>query len=250
MVTLAILGTVGFRWYARPMTLLPEATLALASTPSVAFAAGDDGRLTYTPITGAAPDIGLVFYPGALVPPAAYAPAALALAEAGFLVVVVPMPFNLAVFDIDAAAAVIRDHPKIETWAIAGHSLGGAMAAQFIDSHPGTMAGLALWAAYSAADLADDRVRVVNSYGTLDRSRPPVRSRCSGLKWSSMPSKAATMNRWAGTRVSQAILRHRSAGPRNRIESCWPRPTCSASSKPSRTRRHSPSDGVEVDGGV
>jgi dienelactone hydrolase len=172
MVTLAILGTVGFLWYARPMTLLPEATLALASTPSVAFAAGDDGRLTYTPITGAAPDIGLVFYPGALVPPAAYAPAALALAEAGFLVVVVPMPFNLAVFDIDAAAAVIRDHPKIETWAIAGHSLGGAMAAQFIDSHPGTMAGLALWAAYSAADLADDRVRVVNSYGTLDNGAP------------------------------------------------------------------------------
>ena len=78
------------------------------------------------------------------------------------------MPFNLAVFGIDAAAAVIKAHPEIEHWAVGGHSLGGSMAAQFIDSHPDTVEGLVLWASYSAADLSQDDLAVVSAYGTLD----------------------------------------------------------------------------------
>ena len=143
------LAFAGFLWWAQPQPLLPEATAALASTPTVAFAEDPDGRLTYTPVAGT-PEAGLILYPGGKVPPAAYAPQAQAIAERGHLVAIVSVPFNLAVFDIDAAQAVIDDHPEISAWAIGGHSLGGSMAAQFVDSHPGLVAGLVLWASYSA----------------------------------------------------------------------------------------------------
>jgi Alpha/beta hydrolase family len=168
LVALAVLAIGGFLWWAQPQPLLPEATAALSSTPTVAFVEGPDGRLTYAPASGA-PQAGLILYPGGKVPPAAYAPQAQAIAERGYLVAIVPVPFNLAVFDIDAAQAVIDDHPEISTWAVGGHSLGGSMAAQFIDSHRGLAAGLVLWASYSAADLSDDAVAVASTFGTLDR---------------------------------------------------------------------------------
>jgi len=175
---LGILFAIGigwFLWYVQPQPLLPEATAALASTPEVTFEQGTDGRLTFTP-TAAAPTTGLILYPGGKVPPAAYAPAAREIATAGYLVSIVPVPFNLAVFGIDAANAVIDDHPEIASWSVGGHSLGGSMAAQYIDSHSGVVDGLVLWAAYSAADLADDGILVTSSYGTLDHGVPSFTS--------------------------------------------------------------------------
>lgn len=103
------------------------------------------------------------------MPPAAYAPVAWSIAEAGYLVVLVPAPWNFAIFAIDAAEAVIEDHSSITSWAVGGHSLGGASAALFIDGHEGLVDGLVLWASYSSVDLSDAGVLVSLSYGTLDR---------------------------------------------------------------------------------
>ena len=111
-----------------------------------------------------------------------YAPAARAIAAQGYLVVIVPMPFNLAVFKPAAAEAVIAAHPEIEHWAIGGHSLGGAMAANYVYTHPDAVQGLVLWAAYPAGNnsLADRQLAVVSIYGTQrrvwhpgSRSTPP-----------------------------------------------------------------------------
>ena len=169
-----------FVWWVQPQPLLPEATAALASTPGATFTE-ENGRLTYTPV-GPPPTVGLVLYPGGKVPPAAYAPQARAIAEAGYLAVVVPVPLNLAVFDINAAQAVIDDHPEIAHWAVGGHSLGGSMAAQFIDGHPGKVDGLVLWASYSAADLSGDGLAVVSAYGTLDSGVPSFTSSANVAK--------------------------------------------------------------------
>jgi hypothetical protein len=171
LVALVAIGIGGFLWYAQPQPLLPEATAALASTPAATFDEGPDGRLTYAP-TAREPRTGLVLYTGGKVPPAAYAPAARAIAEQGYLVMIVPAPFNLAILDTGAAQAAIDDHPEIVTWAVGGHSLGGASAALFIDGHSGLVDGLVLWAAYSSADLDDDGVLVSSSYGTLDAGVP------------------------------------------------------------------------------
>jgi hypothetical protein len=160
-------AVVGFLWWARPQPLLPEAEAALSSTRAAQYEAGSDGRLTWTP-TAAAPTIGLVLYTGGKVPPAAYAPAARAIAEQGYLVAIVPAPFNLAILDADAADRVIEDHPEIASWAVGGHSLGGATVSLFIDGHPGVVDGLALWASYSSADISTDDLHVLSVYGSLD----------------------------------------------------------------------------------
>jgi len=167
LLVIVIVAVAGFLWWAQPQPLLPEATAALKSTPAAAFQEGPSGRLTFS-ATNEPPDTGLVLYTGGKVPPAAYAPAARAIAEAGYLVVIVPAPLNFAIFDTGAASAVIAEHPEIAAWAVGGHSLGGASAALFIDANPGLVDGLALWASYSSADLADEGLAVSLAYGSLD----------------------------------------------------------------------------------
>ncbi len=157
----------GFLWWSRPQPLLPEATAALASTSAAAFTAGPGGRLTFSP-TADPPDTGLVLYTGGKVPPAAYAPAARSIAEAGYLVVLVPAPLDFAIFDTGAAAPVVADHPEIQAWAVGGHSLGGASAAIYAESQPGSVDGLVLWASFSSVDLSHDGLRVALVYGSLD----------------------------------------------------------------------------------
>lgn len=181
LATLVIVGLVlaigigAFLWWAQPQPLLPEAYAALSSSPGAGFTQGEDGRLTYTP-TGGARSVGLVLYPGGKVPPAGYAPTARAIAEAGYLVSVVPVPFNLAVFDIGAAASVIDDHPEIGRWVVGGHSLGGSMAAQFIAGNPGLVDGLALWASWSAVDVSGEGLTALTTWGTLDGAADSITS--------------------------------------------------------------------------
>ena len=122
LLTILVLGVAGFLWYAQPQPLLPEATAALASTERATYD-GSNGLITYTPSAGT-PTTGLILYPGGKVPSAGYAPQARAIAEAGYLVVIVSVPFNLAVFDIGAAAPVIAAHPEIQHWAVGGLSAG------------------------------------------------------------------------------------------------------------------------------
>ena len=119
---------------------------------------------------GQTPRVGLIFYPGGLVHPDAYAPAARAIAAQGYLVVIPPMPLNLAVIASDRATEVMAAYPDIQRWVVGGHSLGGAMAARYAYQHPDRVAGLVLWAAYpeASASLADRPLPVVSVYGTRD----------------------------------------------------------------------------------
>jgi len=170
VIVIALVG--GLAWFFSPQPLLPEATAALASSPAASFSEEATG-LTYTPV-GASPTTGLILYPGAKVPAAGYAPTARAIAEEGYLVVVVPMPLNFAIFDVDAASGVIAAHPGITRWVIGGHSLGGAMAAQYAADNPGAVDGLALCGAYSASDLAASGLAASSVYGSLDAAAPKI----------------------------------------------------------------------------
>jgi hypothetical protein len=162
----AILIVVAGTWYVQPQPLLPEARAALASTATVTFA-DESGWLSFAPVTDAH-GTGLVFYPGAKVEPAAYAPAAQAIAAQGYPVFIAKMPLNLAILGVDAASGVIAAHPEITRWAIAGHSLGGAMATSFLAAHPEAMDGLALWASYPNADLSALPLVATSVWGSLD----------------------------------------------------------------------------------
>lgn len=119
--------------------------------------------------------MGLILYPGGRVDARAYAPAARAIARHGFLVTIVPMPLDLAFFDLDAAREVISAHPEIDRWAVGGHSLGGAMAARFAHRNPDLISGLVLWAAYPAEsdDLSERDLRVTSISASADGLATP-----------------------------------------------------------------------------
>ena len=154
-------------WAEAVPTTMPAALTALETNERVEVST--DSWLLFGP-TASQPTVGLVLYPGGRVPPRAYAPAAHALAERGYLVAIVPMPLNLAFFDPSAAEDVTEAFPEVAHWAVGGHSLGGAMAARFAYRSPGRVDGLVLWASYPAAsdDLSRTNLSVTSVYGTRD----------------------------------------------------------------------------------
>lgn len=95
----------------------------------------------------------LIFYPGGECDERGYAELLRTIAAGGVTVILVPMPFYLAVLAPNRAEAVQAAYPEIRQWAIAGHSLGGAMAAQYADQHPGQLDGLLLWDAYPPKEI-------------------------------------------------------------------------------------------------
>jgi hypothetical protein len=121
------------------------------------------------------PTTGLIFYPGGRVDPRAYAPSAHAMASKGYLIVIVPMPLNLAVLGAERASLVIQNYTDIQSWVIGGHSLGGSMAASFSFNHPNQIKGLILWASYppSSDDLSDSAIKVTSIYASLDGLATP-----------------------------------------------------------------------------
>jgi len=154
-------------WASTPAAPMPEALAALESDDQVLVET--EPWLVFRPVD-ATPTVGLVLYPGGRVDPRAYAPPARALAEEGVLVVIAPMPLNLAIFAPNRAAEVMAAYPEIDDWAVGGHSLGGAMAARFAYQNPAAVQGLVLWAAYPAStdDLSSQDVQVTSIYGTRD----------------------------------------------------------------------------------
>ena len=114
------------------------------------------------------PTAGLIFYPGGKVEHTAYAPLLRACAENGILCALVRMPGNLAVLDANAADGLQQAHPEVTKWYIAGHSLGGAMAANYAAAHSEDFEGIILLAAYSTKDLSQTSLRVLSVYGSED----------------------------------------------------------------------------------
>jgi pimeloyl-ACP methyl ester carboxylesterase len=154
-------------WASSSSAPMPQALAALQSDDKVEVSTNH--WLTFRP-RAAEPSTGLIIYPGAKVDARSYAPTARAIAEQGYQVVIVPMPFNLAFFGSNAAADVINAYPTIQHWAIAGHSLGGILAAGFAGDHMTEVAGLIFWASYPSNqnNLSSRPLPVLSIYGTRD----------------------------------------------------------------------------------
>ena len=142
----------------------PAAEDALVSDDVVSVTK-QNGNWVFAPES---PTAGLIFYPGGKVENTAYAPLLHDLAEDGILCVLVKMPCNLAVLDMNAADSIPERFPEVTDWYIGGHSLGGAMAASYAAKHTDELDGLVLLASYSTADLTDSGLRVYSTYGSED----------------------------------------------------------------------------------
>jgi hypothetical protein len=164
LAVLLVIATVGFYTWTRiaRYAAFPEAA-ALADQ-----AQREHGWYVFEP--EGTPRVGLIFYPGGLVDPKAYAPLMQRLSDGGVRAVIVPMPLDLAVFSVSRANDVIAAYPDIDTWVIGGHSLGGAMAAEYVKTKPRAAGGLVFLAAYPAdsTDLSSIPAKVVSIYGTED----------------------------------------------------------------------------------
>jgi dienelactone hydrolase len=170
LIATAVAGTVAYLSVNKRNAAQPVAVAAMVSDEVVTVSQPDDQDwLVFSP-TGESPTTGLIIYPGGFVDPAAYAPIARDIAERGYLVVIDPMPLNLAVLGVEGASRIIAAYPNVSGWAIGGHSLGGAMAAEFVANNPGAVDGLALWAAYPAqgTSLRDLAIEAVSIYGDAD----------------------------------------------------------------------------------
>lgn len=111
---------------------------------------------------------GIIIYPGAKVEGNAYATLARKLAEKGYPVYTVDMPFNIAILSSKSAENIINEKTDIKNWVIVGHSLGGVAAttaAENIDS----IKGLVYLASYPSNDnIKDNGVKVLSISGSKD----------------------------------------------------------------------------------
>ena len=135
-----------------------------ASDTSEVIVSEKDGLMVFLPRGGT--DIGMIFYPGGKVEYSAYAPLLYQCARQGITCVLVEMPGNLAVLDMNAAEGIPERYTHVNRWYLAGHSLGGAMASSYLAKHTEDYEGAILLAAYATEALHGEKVLSV--YGSED----------------------------------------------------------------------------------
>lgn len=167
LIATVIIGSYAFSAYAKDYYHALDITASsLTTDETVTISYIDKNTICFMPQDIKA---GIIFYPGGKVEYTAYAPLLHQLAENGYLCILPQMPYNLAVFDINAADDIPKQFSDITSWYLAGHSLGGAMASSYIAKHTSEYDGLILLGAYAASDLSDSNLRIISLYGSNDQ---------------------------------------------------------------------------------
>jgi hypothetical protein len=163
--TILVIAISSTAIYLIPYSAASDAVAALHSTANVTVTQNDKS-ISFLPHTPAR--VGLIFYPGAKVDPAAYAITMRTLADSGYATFIVKMPLNIALLAENRADDVIVAHPEIHIWAVGGHSLGGVAACDYAASHM-NITGLLLFAAYPSGDISQrTNLQVVSISGSRD----------------------------------------------------------------------------------
>lgn len=141
--------------------------VAIASMQSDSTMRVQDNLIILSPSTPS--DTALIFYPGAKVEHLAYLPILEKIKQrCGITCILVKMPFNMAIFDTNAADEIINQFPEIKNWYIGGHSMGGAMASDYASKHQEKVKGLILLGAYIYGNYPAEKAMTV--YGTFNTS--------------------------------------------------------------------------------
>ena len=123
----------------------------------------------------------LLFLPGSLVDPIAYAPIARAAANAGFATTILELPRRGAFGGaddpalLDAARAIIARRDGTMRWVVAGHSRGAVVVSRLASDPPNRLAGLVLIGSSHPRDvsLASLSIPVTKIAGTRDGLASP-----------------------------------------------------------------------------
>lgn len=124
-----------------------DKTDILSSNKYIVFT-DTDNYLSFIPKVDST-KVSLLFFPGALVQPEAYAPFLKDLAMKGYSSYIQKIPFRIAITDNMEEKALADAYSKINSsidtkWVIMGHSRGGRMAANYSAKYPDSISGLVL----------------------------------------------------------------------------------------------------------
>lgn len=127
--------------------------------------------------------VGLIFFPGGMVQPEAYAPMLRTIAEQGYSIFIVKLPFGSAPLKsqeadvINQALEIISANELIQHWFVGGHSRGAAIASRFAYAHGASFDGLILIGTShpkeQAFDLSSTTLTVTKIYATNDGLASP-----------------------------------------------------------------------------
>jgi pimeloyl-ACP methyl ester carboxylesterase len=132
--------------------------------------------------------VGLVFFPGSLVDPEAYAPFLRSVAEAGHPAVLVKLPLRGYATEAAYIEGAYRARKILEagSWMIGGHSKGGFFAAEFTGRNPGAggARGLILVGTTHPRDrdLSGLAIPVTKILATRDGIAPLERARANAAR--------------------------------------------------------------------
>ena len=136
------------------------ATDCLNGSENVSVANFDSGLF----LDGPGNESALIFYPGAKVEYTSYLPLLMELSNRGVDCYLVQMPFNIAFFGEDTAGGIINS-TNYTHYILAGHSLGGVVAADYVNK-TGNGDGLVLLSAYSNSKITKP---ILSIYGSEDK---------------------------------------------------------------------------------
>lgn len=134
----------------------------IISTDDVKVTTIDNGYM----FDGQGNDTAIIFYPGAKVQTIAYAKLMYNLAKAGIDCFLIDMPYRLAFFGEDEATKILNNY-NYNNWCIAGHSLGGVVASEYVANNPKKINTLVLLASYPTKKISDN-VKLLSIYGEND----------------------------------------------------------------------------------
>lgn len=126
-------------------------------------------------------DTALVFVCGSGVSSHAYAPLLRPIAEQGYGVFIIKLPYRFAALEshksqaIERAMQAVAKHPEVTTWVFSGHSLGGALTCRIARDYPDRVSGLVLVGTTHPKrdDLSALTMPVAKVFGSLDGIAPP-----------------------------------------------------------------------------
>jgi hypothetical protein len=136
-------------------------------------------RLEFLP-TRQQDDTGLIFFCGSGIAAEAYAPLLRPIAETGYPVHVIRLPWRFAPLEshkreaVERAIRLIQDHPEVSRWVVSGHSLGGALACRAVQSQVTAIAGVVLLGTTHPKkdDLSGCLVPLTKVFASNDRIAP------------------------------------------------------------------------------
>lgn len=161
----------------------------LTSDAQIAVTDASDA-ITFVPV-GHAKLASLIFIPGAMVEPTAYAPLARSVADNGYTAIVLKLPLRMASSESQRQSAVSHVTDIIESgdpstkWIVAGHSVGGVLACRVARDHPDLLDGLVLIGTSHPRDfdLSHLSIDVTKVFASNDGLAAPaeVRANAKGL---------------------------------------------------------------------